>query len=108
MIAETVDIATSDGAADAFVARPDGDGPHPAVILYTDAFGIRPALEQHVKRLARNGYYVLAPNVFYRSRRAPVLDNLQELMASDGPVGAVRPAAAHDRTWSRRRRPMRS
>ena len=83
MIAETIDIATSDGAADVFVARPDGDGPHPAVILYTDAFGIRPALEEHVKHLARNGYYVVAPNVFYRSRRAPVLDDLEELIGSE-------------------------
>jgi carboxymethylenebutenolidase len=83
VIAETIDITTPDGTADAFFARPDGDGVHPGVILYMDAFGIRPALEEHVKRLASSGYCVLAPNVFYRSRRAPVLDNLEEMMQSE-------------------------
>jgi carboxymethylenebutenolidase len=83
VIAETIDITTPDGTADAFFARPDTDGTHPAVILYTDAFGIRPAAEEHVKRLARYGYCVLAPNIFYRSRRAPVLENLEERLRSE-------------------------
>lgn len=83
MIAETIDITTPDGTADAFYARPGDDGPHPGVILYMDAYGIRPALERHVKRLAKNGYCVLAPNVFYRSRRAPVLDDLEQMMQSE-------------------------
>jgi len=83
VIAETIDITTPDGTADAFFARPDGDGAHAAVILYTDAFGLRPAAEQHVRRLAQNGYCVLAPNVFYRSRRAPTIDNLAERVRSE-------------------------
>ena len=105
MIAETIDIATADGAADAFYARPDDNGPYPGVVLYTDAFGNRPAAHEHVKRLAKSGYCVLAPNVFYRSRRAPVLDNLAELMASEDRsalfaqlrpmIDLVTPEAAH-------------
>jgi carboxymethylenebutenolidase len=103
--AETIDITTADGTADAFFARPDGEGPHPGVILYMDAYGIRPALQDHVKRLARNGYCVLAPNVFYRSRRAPVLDDLEEMMRSEDRsalwaqlrpmIDQVTPEAAH-------------
>ncbi|MDX3243213.1 dienelactone hydrolase family protein [Streptomyces sp. ME18-1-4] len=70
----TVDIATPDGAADAYLVHPDGAGPFPAVLLYMDAFGLRPHLKKMADRLASTGYTVLVPNVFYRHGRAPVID----------------------------------
>jgi carboxymethylenebutenolidase len=68
-----VDIPTTDGVADAYLARPADDGPHPAVLFIMDAFGLRPRIEEMADRIAANGYVVLAPNVFYRSGRAPAL-----------------------------------
>ncbi|MEU6257045.1 dienelactone hydrolase family protein [Streptomyces sp. NPDC047043] len=69
-----VDITTGDGVADAYLAHP-GDGlPHPGVLLYMDAFGLRPHLESMADRLAGAGYAVLVPNVFYRHGRTPVFD----------------------------------
>jgi carboxymethylenebutenolidase len=68
-----VDIPTPDGAADAYLSRPD-DGPHPGVLLIVDAFGLRPAIERIADRVASDGYVVLAPNIFYRAGRAPVLE----------------------------------
>jgi carboxymethylenebutenolidase len=63
-----VTIRTRDGSAPALLFRPEGvAGPWPAVILYTDAFGIRPASEQMSRRLAQGGYLVLLPDLFYRS-----------------------------------------
>ena len=50
--AESVDIAAADGTADAIFVRPASNGPHPGVLLYMDAYGIRPALEAHAARLA--------------------------------------------------------
>ncbi|MFC9130399.1 dienelactone hydrolase family protein [Streptomyces sp. NPDC057099] len=70
----TEDIATRDGTADAYLAHPDGGGPFPAVLLYMDAFGLRPQLKKMADRLASAGYTVLVPNVFYRHGRAPVID----------------------------------
>jgi carboxymethylenebutenolidase len=70
--AETVDIATPDGVADAYLARPD-DRPHPGVLFIMDAYGLRRAIEAMVDRIAADGYVVLAPNVFYRAGRSPVL-----------------------------------
>lgn len=64
----------ADGAADAFVTYPDGDGPHPAVLLYMDIFGVRPVLEGMARELAEHGYYVLVPNLFYRHGPAPVVE----------------------------------
>ncbi|MEU9171696.1 dienelactone hydrolase family protein [Streptomyces sp. NPDC048420] len=69
-----VDIPTEDGVADAYLAHP-GDGlPRPGVLLYMDAFGLRPQLESMADRLAEAGYTVLVPNVFYRHGRSPVFD----------------------------------
>ncbi|GLY50034.1 dienelactone hydrolase family protein [Lentzea sp. NBRC 102530] len=70
----TVDVTTADGIADAYLARPDGDGPFPAVLFYMDAFGLRPHLTAMADRLAAAGYVVLVPNVFYRAGRTPLFD----------------------------------
>src|SRR3954452_2617528 len=67
-----VDIETPDGVADAYLTRPD-DGRHPGVLFVMDAFGLRPRIEEMADRIAAAGYVVLAPNVFYRAGRAPVL-----------------------------------
>ncbi|MGW0817905.1 dienelactone hydrolase family protein [Streptomyces viridiviolaceus] len=69
-----VDIPTADGTADAYLAHPADGEPHPAVLLYMDAFGPRPQLRAMADRLAGAGYTVLVPNVFYRHGRAPVVE----------------------------------
>ncbi|WP_327420538.1 dienelactone hydrolase family protein [Streptomyces sp. NBC_01230] len=70
----SVDIPTQDGTADAYLTHPDDGTPHPAVLLYMDAYGIRPHLKKMADRVARAGYTVLVPNVFYRHGRAPVVE----------------------------------
>ncbi len=72
MPVENVDVTTPDGVADAYLARPD-DQPHPGVLFIMDAFGLRPTIAEMIERIAADGYVVLAPNVFYRAGRAPVL-----------------------------------
>ncbi|AWW42827.1 dienelactone hydrolase [Streptomyces sp. AS58] len=74
-----VDIPTPDGIADAYLTHPADGVPHPAVLLYMDAFGLRPALRAMADRLAAAGYTVLVPNVFYRGGRTPLFD-LPEFM----------------------------
>jgi len=54
-----------DGTAEAYVARPD-DERHPGVLLFMDAYGIRPQIEEMADRIAGWGYVVLVPNVFHR------------------------------------------
>jgi carboxymethylenebutenolidase len=69
----TVEVPTPDGVADALLALPDGEGPWPGVLLFMDAFGVRPQLSDMASHLAERGYVVLVPNVFYRAGRAPVV-----------------------------------
>jgi carboxymethylenebutenolidase len=65
-----VDIKTSDGVCNAAFIHPT-TGSHPGVLIWSDAFGLRPALREMGKRLAAEGYSVLVPNPFYRVTRDP-------------------------------------
>lgn len=69
-----VSIKTPDGMADAALFHPAGKGPWPAVLVWTDIMGLRPVFREMGRRLAAEGYVVLVPNPFYRSRKAPVID----------------------------------
>ncbi len=61
-------ITTADGRCEASVFRPaSGAGPWPAVIVFMDGIGIRPALFEIGERIAAHGYYVLLPDLFYRA-----------------------------------------
>ncbi|MBK3532637.1 dienelactone hydrolase family protein [Streptomyces sp. MBT67] len=74
MPTKTVQIPTTDGLADAFAAYPDHGERHPGVLMYPDAFGIRPVIRDLAGELAGHGYYVLVPNFFYREGPTPVID----------------------------------
>lgn len=67
-------IPTPDGQADAFAVFSDDGERHPGVLLYMDAIGLRPVLEEMARELAGHGYYVLVPNVYYRHGPAPVVE----------------------------------
>jgi carboxymethylenebutenolidase len=69
----TIDVQTPDGVADAYLARPEDDAVHPGVLLIMDAYGLRPQIERMADRIAERGFVVLAPNVFYRAGRSPVV-----------------------------------
>jgi carboxymethylenebutenolidase len=62
-----IEIATRDGKCPAYVFRPTGTGPWPAVLVLMDGVGIRPAMLEIGERLARSGYFALLPDLFYRS-----------------------------------------
>jgi carboxymethylenebutenolidase len=60
-------LAAADGQADALLFLPAGEGAHPALVLWPDLTGLRPAFADLGRSLADAGYVVLAPNAFYRS-----------------------------------------
>ncbi len=69
-----VDVPTPDGVADSYFVHP-ASGVHPGVLIWPDAFGLRPAKRQMARRLAESGYSVLVVNQYYRSQRAPIADS---------------------------------
>ena len=66
-------VKTPDGNCDAVLFHPQGTGNWPAVLIWPDIMGLRPAFRDMGKRLAAQGYTVLVPNPFYRSAKAPVI-----------------------------------
>lgn len=70
---EELHIRTPDGVARAWL-HGGGAGRRPAVLLYTDAYGVRPSMHQVAERLVALGYLVLLPDVFYRSAGEPPFD----------------------------------
>ena len=73
-VSETdLDVTTPDGVADGYFVHPSS-GAHPGVLIWPDAFGLRPAKKQMAKRLAESGYSVLVVNQYYRSQRAPIVN----------------------------------
>ncbi len=63
----TIQIKTRDGTCPSYVYKPSGTGPWPAVLVFMDGLGIRPVMLEIGERLASSGYYVLLPDLFYRS-----------------------------------------
>ena len=67
MIDQQVEIATPDGQTTTFIAHPERGGPYPLILFYMDAPGIREELRDMARRIASVGYYVMLPNLYYRS-----------------------------------------
>src|SRR5689334_11534242 len=108
---KTVEIKTPDGTCDAAFIHP-ATGAHAAVIIWPDAFGLRPSMRNMAKRLAsESGYSVLVPNPFYRVGRAPMWEDaskidfaaerakINPLMASINAAGAVEKDAPAFVAW---------
>jgi len=99
---KNVEVKTPDGVCDAAFIYPTS-GSHPAVLIWPDAFGLRPVMREIGRRIAAEGYSVLVPNPFYRVAKAPVVDDpssfsfsnptdrakLQPLMGSINAEGAA-------------------
>jgi carboxymethylenebutenolidase len=108
VVETNVEIKTPDGTCDAAFIHPKV-GTYPGVLLWPDAFGLRPAMRDIAKRLAAEAYSVLVPNPFYRVSKAPFTDassfnfqnptdmaKLRPLMASvNAPGNAEKDAIAY-------------
>jgi carboxymethylenebutenolidase len=77
-----LDVTTPDGVSDSYFVHPSS-GSHPGVLIWPDAFGLRPAKRQMAKRLAESGYAVLVVNQYYRSQRAPIVNTTNFAEVSD-------------------------
>jgi carboxymethylenebutenolidase len=93
MTERRVEVLTASGNMSAFLCRPDRGGPYPIIIVFMDAVGIREELRDMARRIADRGYYVMLPNLYYRSGEeelgsylgeegAPVRARMLELMDS--------------------------
>ena len=74
LVEQHVELVTDEGTMGTYVAHPADQGPHPVVLFLMDAPGKRDLLRDMARRIAANGYYVMLPNLYYRSTPAFELD----------------------------------
>jgi len=72
-VEKDVNVPMASGESDSALFYPEGKGPWPAVLVWTDILGLRPVFREMGRRLAAEGYVVLVPNPFYRNAKAPVV-----------------------------------
>ena len=95
---EMIRVTTPDGSMPGLLALPQAAGQHPAVIVVIEAFGLNGHIKDVAKRIAAEGYVVLAPDMYYREG-SPVAtyENLPEairLMSGLTDDGIVRDIGA--------------
>ena len=69
-----IEVETPDGVCDSYFVHP-ASGAHPGVLIWPDAFGLRPAMRQMARRLAESGHSVLVVNQYYRTQKAPIVES---------------------------------
>ena len=67
IVTENLEIAVGSDRMAGYLARPAAGGPHPAVIVYMEIFGVNPHIRDVTERVAREGYVALAPDYFHRT-----------------------------------------
>lgn len=66
MPSERLSLRTKDGSFDAYVSKPEGPGPFPAVIVIQEVFGVNAVMRETADRLASEGFLAVAPDLFWR------------------------------------------
>ncbi len=74
VVEKDVNVPMAQGVSDSALFYPEGKGPWPGVLIWTDILGLRPVFREMGRRLAAEGYVVLVPNPFYRNAKAPIVD----------------------------------
>ena len=98
MVETDVEIKTPDGTCDAAFIHPKSlskaVSSYPGVLIWPDAFGLRPAFRTIGRNLASEGYSVLVPNPFYRVSKAPFTDGSKFNFQNPDDMAKLRPLMA--------------
>lgn len=66
IVAGEVRIPVPDGALPGYLARPEGPGPFPIVLVVEEIFGVHEYIRDVVRRLAKAGFVAVAPELYAR------------------------------------------
>jgi len=62
----TVQLNTSDGKMEAYVAAPKDGGSYPGIVVIQEAFGVNDHMKKVTERIAAEGYVAIAPDIYHR------------------------------------------
>ena len=75
-----IEIPVSDGTIPGYYARPDGKGPYATVLVIHEAWGVHEHIQDICRRLAKGGYFAVAPELFARQGNARTLTDMSQIM----------------------------
>jgi carboxymethylenebutenolidase len=76
-----VKVPVSDGSIPAYRAMPDKGGPFPTVLVVQEVFGVHEHIKDIVRRLAKLGYFAIAPELYARQGNPAEVTDIKELIA---------------------------
>ncbi len=80
LVAEEVRVPVADGALPAYLARPEGVGPFPVVVVIEEIFGVHEYIKDVCRRLAHQGYLAVAPELYARLADLSTMTDPQEIV----------------------------
>ena len=81
LIAGEVKIDTRDGPVPGYRALPAKDGKHPIVLVVQEIFGVHEHIKDVCRRLAKLGYFAIAPELYFRQGDVSKITDNQEIFA---------------------------
>ena len=81
LIAGEVKIDTRDGPVPAYRALPSKDGKHPVVLVIQEIFGVHEHIKDVCRRLAKLGYFAIAPELYFRQGDVSKITDNQEIFS---------------------------
>lgn len=81
-----VQVPTPDGMMPAYRAKPAGKNGAPVVLVIHEIFGVHEHIKDLCRRLAKAGYYAIAPDLYARWGDASKVTDIAALMAPGGIV----------------------
>jgi len=80
LVAGPVSIKLPDGNLPAYAARPTGNGPFPIVLVNEEIFGVHEYIKDVCRRLAKLGYFAIAPEVYARIADLSQMSDIQQIV----------------------------
>jgi carboxymethylenebutenolidase len=77
-----VKVPVADGSIPAYRAMPDKGGPFPTVLVVEEIFGVHEHIQDIVRRLAKLGYYAIAPELYAREGDPAKISDVKQIMAN--------------------------
>ncbi|CAO4157887.1 dienelactone hydrolase family protein [Methylorubrum extorquens] len=81
LIAGEVKIPSQDGEIPAYRAMPAEGGPFPTILVVQEIFGVHEHIKDVCRRLAKLGYFALAPELYARQGDVSTLTNIQQIVS---------------------------
>ncbi len=97
---QNIELRTRDGMMPVFVTHPDEGGPHPAVVFFMDALGIREELRDMARRIGTAGHLVVLANLFYRDGGPSFDPGRLQVEGPDAEMQRLNMALTHDQVLS--------